>query len=225
MGAATAAWLGESVREAVGCQHTSAVAIAALCSAIAQVVATILAAAVIAILGDSWRASVTPGLGYGELAALGRDTRKLVRKQSTKAAFKSVASRAIVAALGTELGMCATIACAIGTATFGGVIAAVSIETAQKRAWSSRGALSTAFKATYKTAIKTAIATSLKESMRLGGTGAGPVVTSALCCGTGIGFRNFIVDWLHDELPGAATAECWREGACPHRKQRKARAC
>ena len=66
MGAATAAWIGASMRETIGCQHISAVVIAALCSAIAQCIATSLAAMLIAARGDSWRASVTPGLGFGE---------------------------------------------------------------------------------------------------------------------------------------------------------------
>ena len=234
IGAAASVCIGDSIREIVGCQHTSAVAIAAICSTIAQIIATTIAATAIGAFGDSWRASVTPGLGFGDYGALGSDTSKLVRKQATKAGFKSFASRVLVAMVGSELGLLGTIACALLTAVTGGVLAAVSIEAAQARCWSSRTAAVTAYKATYKTAIKTAISTSLKEALRRVGTAGplfGPVFTTALCCGTGIGLRNWIVDELQKERPSGAASPVRRgsSSACPHRymssSKRRARMC
>jgi len=218
MGAATAACIGGSMRDALG-QHLSAVAVAALCSTVAQCIATTIAAVAIAALGDSWRASVTPGIGDGDYATLGRDTRKLVRKQSAKAAVKSLAARALTGIVGCELGVVATVAYAITTAVTGGVVAAVSIECTDKRRCSLESVLSTAYKATYKTAIKTAIATSLRESLRQGMPFCGPVVTSALCCGTGIGLRNWIVDLLHESTSSRKFEPCAAPPThCPHRK-------
>ncbi|KAL1514649.1 hypothetical protein AB1Y20_003740 [Prymnesium parvum] len=203
MGAATAAWAGESIRFTLGCQHASAVVIAAVCSGIAQLVATTIAAALIAIFGDSWRASVTPGFGRGDFSALGLDTRKLVRKQTTKAAVKSFASKTIAAAVGQELGVLATVLCAVAAAVTGGVFAAVSIEALHARHWSSRAAMSTAMKATYKTALKTAISSSVKEGIRSWRVSCcGPVMVGALSCGTGIALRNFIVDWISAQPSG-----------------------
>lgn len=220
VGAATAAWLGDSVHQAVGCQHVSAVAIAALCSTIAQCIATVLAACVVRVLGDTWRASVTPGLGVGDFTTLGKDTRKLVRKQSVKAGVKSLASRALIATVGHEVGGLASVACAIITAVTGGVIAAVSIEAAQMRAWSPYSAMMTAYKATYKTAIKTTISSTLKEILRLQAGAAspmcGPIITSTICCGTGIGLRNWIVDQLQAQPGPSALDEA--ASACPNRR-------
>ena len=232
IGAAASVCIGESIRETVGCQHTSAVAIAAICSTIAQIIATTIAAAAIGAFGDSWRASVTPGLGFGDYATLGSDTNKLVRKQATKAGFKSFASKALVAAVGSELGVLGTIAFALITAVTGVVLAAVSIEATQARRWSPRDAAVTAYKATYKTAIKTAISTTLKEALRRQGAAGplfGPVFTTALSCGTGIGLRNWIVDVLQQERPSASASPARRSSsACPRcgsRAKRRARMC
>lgn len=201
VGAMSAAHFGEGFRCWLGasviCTSVSipicAVAIAAVCAVIASIVGVAIAAIAAATLGGVWRDAVCTALGTTTLDSTG----KLVRKQSAKAWYKSLASYGLDALVGgSAASLSASFACAVAAAVLGATAAAVSLEALHSRSWSPHAARVTALNATLKTLIKTSISNGTKLAIRQLSL-CGPLMCAGFSTGLGIGLRNAIVDWIN----------------------------